>query len=103
MSSFERNSFVVISVIAVVDLLALSRTASRFISAGYGGDFFNLFPFVTLLCVILYAWVAPMKLLRMLDDAATGIRSRLYRSVFGLSLVALMAVQTGLMLTRTMR
>lgn len=103
MSSFEWNSLVVTSLIAAADLLGLWRTASRFISAGYGGDFFNLFPFVTLLCVILYAWVTPIKVLRALIETEAALRTRLYRNVFGLSLIALLGVQTGLILTRTMR
>jgi hypothetical protein len=103
MSSSERSLFLGVSFIAVLNLLTLALAFTRFIRAGYGGDFFNLLPFASLFFANLYAWLIPIKALRALARTEAALRTRLSRNVFGLSLIALLAVQTGLMLTRSMR
>jgi hypothetical protein len=103
MSSAERSFFLAISVIAVLNMLTLVVAFTRFLRAGFGGDIFNFFPFLTLLIATLYAWLIPIKVFRVLAKTEDGLRTRLSRNVSGLSLIALLAVQTGLVLARTMR
>jgi len=93
MSSSERSLFAGVSVIAVLNVLTRALAFVRLMRAGFGGDVFNLLPFTTLLIATLYAWLIPIKVLHALAKTEAGLRTSLSRNVFGLSLVALVAVQ----------
>jgi hypothetical protein len=103
MSSSERSFFVAISAIAVMDLLTFPLAVMRFARAHNTVDVFDWLPFATLFFATLYAWLMPIKLFRALDRAEPDLRNRMFRGIYSLSLIALLAVQTGLMLSRSLR